>query len=143
MSAASSRLADDGSDEANVDRAAAMSGNKVVLVVEDEPLLALLADDIVKRAGFKSVFAWHADEALQILEARNEIGVVFTDVDMPGTMSGIELAATVHQRWQSIDVIVASGRTAAALGRLPNGVLFFGKPYPVDEIVSTLLNLRR
>jgi two-component system, response regulator PdtaR len=120
----------------------ATSTGMVVLVVEDEPLLVLLAEEVVRSAGFEPVFAWHADEALRLLEERNDIRVVFTDVDMPGAIDGMELAATVRRRWPSMEIIVVSGRPAAHLSRLPERVRFFSKPYPFDKIVSALRGLR-
>ena len=67
--------------------------NKVVLVVEDEPLLLMLAGEIVEDAGFEPILAHKADEAILILESRDDISIVFTDVRMPGSMDGIRLAA--------------------------------------------------
>ena len=61
----------------------------VVLIVEDEPLLRMVAADIVQDAGFETIEAAHADSAIAILEARKDIRIVFTDVHMPGSMDGL------------------------------------------------------
>ena len=81
--------------------------------------------------------AFNADEAIAILEADPDIRLLFTDVDMPGSMDGLKLAAAVRDRWPPIRIIVTSGhRTVEALD-MPQESLFFGKPYrPSDVIVS-------
>ena len=81
----------------------------VVLVVEDEPLMLMDALDLVTGAGFEAIGAKNADEAILILENRNDIRVVFTDVNMPGSMDGIKLAHAVRNRWPPIEIIVTSG----------------------------------
>ena len=70
-----------------------------VLVVEDEMVLRMRAVDIVEDAGFAPVEAVNADEALAILESRSDIAVLFTDIQMPGSMDGLKLAHAVHNRW--------------------------------------------
>src|SRR5258706_6612138 len=81
-----------------------------VLVVEDEMLLRMRAVDIVEDAGFRSVEAVNADEALSILESRSDISLLFTDIQMPGSMDGLKLAHAVHDRWPSIKIILVSGQ---------------------------------
>jgi len=80
----------------------------VVLVVEDEMLLRMRAVDMVEDAGYTSVEAVDADEAVAILESRSDIALMFTDIQMPGSMSGLELALAVHGRWPRIKIILAS-----------------------------------
>ena len=82
----------------------------VVLVVEDEMLLRMRAVDIVEDAGFTSVEAVDADEAVAILESRSDIAMVFTDIQMPGSMDGLQLAHIVHKRWPPIKIILVSGQ---------------------------------
>ena len=69
-----------------------------VLVVEDEMLLRLRAVDIVEDAGFTALEAVNADEALSILELRSDISLLFTDIQMPGTMDGLKLAHYIRHR---------------------------------------------
>jgi DNA-binding NtrC family response regulator len=118
----------------------ATPGRKLVLVVEDEPLLLLMAGDIVDDAGLEAILVPNADEAIRILEARNDISIVFTDVRMPGSMDGIRLAAAVRNRWPPIKLVVVSGHLTAD-GDLPHGARFFRKPYASDQIVSALRQL--
>ena len=77
----------------------------VVLVVEDEPLLLIDAVDLVTEAGFEAIGVKSADEAIRILESRDDIRIVFTDVNMPGSMDGIRLAHAVRHRWPPIEII--------------------------------------
>jgi CheY-like chemotaxis protein len=81
----------------------------VVLVVEDELMLRMRAVDIVEDAGFVPLEALNADEAIQILESRDDIAVLFTDIQMPGSMDGLRLAHLVHSRWPHIKIILVSG----------------------------------
>jgi DNA-binding NtrC family response regulator len=115
-----------------------MSKPAIVLVVEDEPMLLLMAGTMVEDAGLQPLYANNADEAIAILEARTDIRIVFTDVDMPGSMDGIKLAAAVRNRWPPIRIIVVSGHPSAGLSKLPDGARFFAKPYDEQRIVETL-----
>jgi DNA-binding NtrC family response regulator len=110
----------------------------VVLVVEDEPLLLLMATALVEEAGLQPLYAGNADEAVAILEAREDIRIVFTDVEMPGSMDGIKLAAAIRDRWPPIRIVVVSGHSAVRPPELPEGALFFAKPYDQQRIVETL-----
>jgi DNA-binding NtrC family response regulator len=116
-----------------------MARKTIVLVVEDEPLLLLMAGTMVEDAGLEPLYAGNADEAVAILETRADIGIVFTDVDMPGSMDGIKLAAAIRDRWPPISIIVVSGHTSVALSELPEGARFFGKPYDEQHVVETLI----
>jgi two-component system, response regulator PdtaR len=111
-----------------------------VLVVEDEPLLLLMAGDMVEDAGLKPVFAENADEAIRILESRDDIRIVFTDVRMPGSMDGVRLASAVRDRWPPIKLVVVSGHVLEE-PQLPDGTRFFRKPYHSDQIISSLREL--
>ena len=96
------------------------------------------AVDIVGSTGFEVVEAANADEAIRILEARDDICVVFTDVDMPGSMDGLKLAAAVSQRWPPIKLIVTSGHVRVTPEQLPPGGKFFPKPYRGHDIARTI-----
>ena len=115
-----------------------MAFQPIVLVVEDEPLLRLLAMDIVEEAGFAPLYAANADEAVRILEARTDVCIVFTDVDMPGSMDGIKLAAAVRGRWPPIEIIVVSGHMQVDLADLPDGSRFFSKPYDAQRVIEAM-----
>jgi CheY-like chemotaxis protein len=99
------------------------------------------AVDMIKSAGFEVVEAENADEAIAILERRADITVVFTDVNMPGSMDGLKLAAAVRGRWPPIKIIATSGVANVSKDDLPAGSRFVSKPYGAREIVGTLREL--
>ena len=114
----------------------------VVLVVEDEPLMLMDAVDLVTEAGFEAIGTKNADEAIRILESRDDIRIVFTDVNMPGSMDGIKLAHAVRHRWPPIEIIVTSGLTLANVQELlPERGIFFPKPYTPAQVVNALHKL--
>jgi two-component sensor histidine kinase/CheY-like chemotaxis protein len=109
-----------------------------VLVVEDEMLLRMRAVDIVEDAGFNAVEANSADQALAILESRSDIALLFSDVQMPGTMDGLKLAQAVHHRWPSIKIILVSGQVTLSERERPADSRFFGKPLEVEQMIAEL-----
>jgi CheY-like chemotaxis protein len=110
----------------------------IVLIVEDELLLRLDSAETIEEAGFEVVQAGNADEAIAILKARPDIHVVFTDIQMPGSMHGLKLARFVRDRWPPIKIVATSGRVAVGNGDLPDGGVFLPKPYRAAEIIATL-----
>jgi two-component sensor histidine kinase/CheY-like chemotaxis protein len=109
-----------------------------VLVVEDEMVLRMRAVDIVEDAGFNSVEAVNADEAIAILESRSDIDLLFTDIQMPGSMDGLKLAHAVHDRWPAIKIILVSGQMKPSDAERPADSRFFGKPLGIGQMISEL-----
>jgi two-component sensor histidine kinase/ActR/RegA family two-component response regulator len=109
-----------------------------VLVVEDEMVLRMRAVDIVEDAGFTAVEAVSADEAISILESRSDISLLFSDIQMPGTMDGLKLAHAVHDRWPAIKIILVSGQVKVSDADKPADSRFFGKPLEVKQMISEL-----
>ena len=109
-----------------------------VLVVEDELVLRLRAVDIVEDAGFVPVEAVNADEALSILESRSDISLLFTDIQMPGSIDGLKLAHAVHKRWPAIKIILVSGQVNLLDKDKPADSRFFGKPLEVKQMIAEL-----
>lgn len=107
-----------------------------VLVVEDEPLVRMDIASELQDAGFKVLEAPNAAEAVTILETNSGIQVMFTDVDMPGGMDGLKLAAAVRDRWPPIKIIVTSGHRTVQLADIPLDSRFFGKPYRASAIAD-------
>ena len=105
-----------------------------VLVVEDEALVRLSALDEIEAAGFKVYEAYNADEAIRLLEAHPDIELVFTDVDMPGSMDGVKLAHYVRTRWPPVKIIVTSGYQHVTPDQLPTGSVFLSKPYHPEQL---------
>ena len=110
----------------------------MILIVDDEPLIRLGAVQIAEDEGFEVVEAANADKALEILECRNDIRVIFTDIHMPGSMDGLKLAHAVRDRWPPIKIIVTSGREYPEGSDIPQGGRFFPKPYNPAQVQNTL-----
>ena len=109
-----------------------------VLVVEDEGLMRLHAMRLVEEAGYEPVEARNADEAITILEARKDIRIVFTDIDMPGSMDGLKLARAIRRRWPPIELILTSGHFDVEDKDLPERGRFFAKPYNDNDVISAM-----
>ena len=110
---------------------------EIVLVVEDEFIIRLNAVQIIEEAGYTALEAVNADDAIKILEQRGDIDVVFTDINMPGTMDGLEMARTIHRRWPPIALIVTSGRVLSTPAEMPSG-RFLPKPYAGQQLADAL-----
>ena len=110
----------------------------IVLVVEDEMVLRMRAVDIVEDAGFVPLEAVSADEAIGILEGRDDISLLFTDIQMPGSMDGLKLAHAVHTRWPHIKIILVSGQIAITEADRPGESRFFPKPLEIERMVAEI-----
>ena len=117
------------------------SSSPTVLVVEDEMVLRMRAVDIVEDAGFNSVEAVNADEALAILESRSDISLLFTDIQMPGTIDGLKLAQAVHKRWPEIKIILVSGQVDLSEVDKPADSRFYGKPLVTEHMISEIQDM--
>lgn len=114
-----------------------------ILVVEDEPLLLMDAMDMIEDAGFTVYGAAHAAQALALLERHDDIRILFTDIDMPGTMDGLKLAHAVRERWPPVSIIVTSGHVRVETGQLPEHGVFLSKPYRPTSVVDAIDVLAR
>jgi DNA-binding NtrC family response regulator len=103
------------------------------LLVEDEPLVRLVTADILIEADFRVIEAANADEALTVLNAKVEVDVLLSDVEMPPGVNGNALAQQVHERWPSTEILITSGREWPQAGDLPPGAAFLAKPCPAAE----------
>src|ERR1700685_4170860 len=111
---------------------------RTVLIVEDEMLLRMRAVDMVEDAGFTAVEAINADDAIALLESRSDIELLFTDIQMPGSMDGLKLAHAVHERWPSIKIILVSGKLTPTDAEKPIHSRFFGKPLEVKQMIAEM-----
>ena len=109
---------------------------QTVLVVEDEVFIRFVIVEDLRDAGFATVEAGNADEAIAILEARQDIQLVFTDVDMPGSMNGAKLAAAVRDRWPPVHIVITSGKAMPIL--MPVHAVFIPKPYTAENVVAVM-----
>ena len=113
-----------------------------VLVVDDEALVRMYAVDVLRDAGHVVFEAASADEALDVLDEHEEIGVLFTDINMPGPLDGLDLARMVHARRPKIHIILTSGRLRPPAEAIPDDGRFLAKPYAgeaVTRLVSQLM----
>ena len=106
-----------------------MSVKYAVLVVEDEALVRMDLVKTLEGAGYQTFEAASAATAIGILERHPEIRVVFTDIQMPGTMDGLELARYVRERWPPTIIVISSGKVAPKAEEMPDDVAFLPKPY--------------
>jgi CheY-like chemotaxis protein len=113
----------------------------VVLIVEDEFLIRMDAVDTIRSGGFDVVEAENADQAIIILEGRLDITVVFTDIQMPGSMDGLKLAAAIRGRWPPIKIVATSGLLKISEDDLPSGSRFLPKPYNAPQLMAALREL--
>ena len=109
-----------------------------VIVVEDETLVRLDIVVSLENEGFNVLEASNADDAIAILDAHPEIRLLFTDIDMPGSMDGLKLAAAVRDRWPPVKIIVASGHRQLSDDLLPVEGKFFSKPYDHARVIATM-----
>lgn len=111
---------------------------QVVLVAEDELLLRMSAADLLEREGYEVLEAGNATEALDILESRDDVRILFTDIQMPGGLDGLELARLVHERWPEVLLLVTSGGMTVADDEIPDDGRFIQKPYASDDLLTKL-----
>jgi CheY-like chemotaxis protein len=104
-------------------------------------LLRMRAVDMMEDAGYTSVEAVDADEAVAILESRSDIALMFTDIQMPGSMDGLKLAHTVHERWPPIKIILVSGQVQPAPLDIPSDSRFHGKPLAAKEMIAEIQSM--
>jgi two-component system, response regulator PdtaR len=114
----------------------------VVLLVEDEPLVRMAAADDLQDAGFHVLEAANADVALAVLESCSSVvQVLFTDIDMPGSMNGLDLAESVQRRWPHISLLISSAYHRPQSGQLPDEGRFVPKPYCSEDVVQHIREL--
>src|SRR5205807_1558866 len=88
-----------------------------------------------------AVEAVNADDALAILESRSDIELLFTDIQMPGSIDGLHLAHAVHARWPRIKIILVSGQLNLTDSDKPPDSRFFGKPLGVEQMIATMQDM--
>jgi CheY-like chemotaxis protein len=113
-----------------------------VLLVEDEALISLMVSEALSGLGFAVHEAATADEALRYIGAGGPVDVLFTDINLPGSMSGTELAQRVRALKPGLPVVYASGgyRGDDLPGRVPHSV-FVSKPYDPDAVCGMIAQL--
>jgi CheY-like chemotaxis protein len=112
-----------------------------VLVVEDEPILRLDAISMVEKAGFEAVEALSSADAIQLLEERLDIRLVYMDLDMPRSRKGIEIAAAIRKRWPPIEIILTAAYFTRDSVELPERAEFYSKPIDHAEVIAAMQRL--
>ncbi|PDT72272.1 hypothetical protein CO683_03890 [Bradyrhizobium ottawaense] len=94
--------------------------------------------DMLRAAGFGILEATNADEAMRMLERNSDVRHIFTDIDMPGSMNGLKLAAAVMDRWPPIRIIATSGHFKIQAGDLPADERFIPKPHKPVQVINAI-----
>src|SRR4051794_28119188 len=123
--------------------ASSMDNSTVILLVEDEVLVRMVAADVLEDAGFTVLESTNAEEALRLLETRPDVQVLFTDVNMPGALDGLGLAQAVHERSPGVGILIGSGRIRPGIGELPVGARFIAKPYAPSALTDAVRAVAR
>lgn len=119
------------------------TSNPLVLVVEDEPLIRMQAADMVRDLGFPVIEAPDADRAISLLETVPEIAIVFSDIQMPGSLDGLRLFAVIRERWPPVGLLLTSGQIQPSDADLPRGTRFIPKPYLAHHLRTHLSAIMR
>lgn len=110
----------------------------IVLVVDDEAVLRFIASDVLEESGFRVLEAEDARAALKVLADHPDVRVLFTDINMPGALDGLDLAREAHARWPALKLVVTSGRPRPADKQIPDDGRFVAKPYSPDLLVGEI-----
>ena len=113
----------------------------IILTVEDEFLVSEYLSGILKDEGYTVISVKSANEAIAVLESRNDIKLIITDVSMPGTMDGLKLAAAVRGQWPPIKIIITTGLRLPTKDQMPTGSLLLQKPYSPVSVVEAVARL--
>jgi CheY-like chemotaxis protein len=112
----------------------------IIIVVEDELIVGEYLSDILTGKGYSVVAAANAESAIAILENRDDVRGLITDINMPG-MNGLDLAATVRERWPGIKIIITTGQQRPKIEEVPEGSLYLRKPYTPGSVMAAVLSL--
>jgi DNA-binding NtrC family response regulator len=114
----------------------------VVLIVEDEPLIRFSTLDALEGVGHVALEAGNADEAMVLLKSRRDVEILFTDVNMAGSMDGIQLAKRVRAIRPDIGIIITSGVVQLDPMALPANAVFLPKPYQYAALLTSIHRLK-
>jgi two-component system, response regulator PdtaR len=111
----------------------------VVLVAEDEELVRLYAADLLTEAGYKVIDVASAEAALEAMAEQPNIRVLFTDIQMPGMLDGIQLARRVHEQWPDVLLLITSGGRQPAKAEIADHGHFIAKPYLPSDVLNEIV----
>ena len=109
-----------------------------ILIVEDEVLTSEYLRFVLEKAGYEAIPAGSAEEAIAVLEHRDDVDLVVIDINLPGGLNGLQLAAVVRDRWPSINIIIVTGYSAPKREEIPSGSLFVPKPYGAQKMIEAV-----
>jgi CheY-like chemotaxis protein len=109
-----------------------------ILIVEDDEHVREFGVELLSEAGFRVLEATNGEEALSLLESDPNIGVLFTDINMPGPLDGLTLASVAAVQWPHLAIIIGSGNVLPRSGGLPRGIVFIRKPYNPESVVRLI-----
>jgi len=109
-----------------------------ILIVEDEVLASEYLEFVLEKAGYEAIPAGSAEEAIAVLEHRDDVDLVVTDINLPGGLNGLQLAAVVRDCWPSINIIIVTGYSAPKREEIPSGSLFVPKPYSAQKMIEAV-----
>jgi two-component system, response regulator PdtaR len=114
----------------------------VILTVEDEFFVSEYLKLLLEHAGFAVIATYNADDAIAVLESRTDIHTIITDINMPGSMDGLKLAAAVRDRWPPVKIIIVTGHNPPTAEEMPTGSLFVPKPYNAEGMIAAVRTLQ-
>jgi CheY-like chemotaxis protein len=112
-----------------------------ILVAEDNPLLRLNTLELLEEHGYTVVEAGNSEEALKVMESRNDVRLLFTDIQMPPGVDGLQLAREVHKRWPKVILVVTSGQVQPARAEIVDDGRFIQKPYRPKDLLDSIDDL--
>jgi two-component system, response regulator PdtaR len=113
-----------------------------ILIVEDEVLTSEYLEFVLESAGYEVIPAASAEEALAVLEHREDVDLLVTDVNLPGGMNGLQLVLLVKRQWPAINIVVVTGYGNPTGDELPPGSLFVPKPYSAQKMIDAVRHFR-
>jgi two-component system, response regulator PdtaR len=119
------------------------AAHPLALVVDDEELLRLFAAGLLEEHGFEVLEAETATAALKVLESHQDVRLLFTDIQMPGALNGMDLAREVHARWPGVLLVITSGHRKPSRAEIPDDGRFIGKPYGAADLFTEVDDLMR
>jgi two-component system, response regulator PdtaR len=109
-----------------------------VLIVDDDELVRTLGAELLSDAGFRVLEAGNAEEALSLLESDTDIKILFSDINMPGSLDGIALASVAALQWPHLAIIIGSGNALPLSAALPRGITFVRKPCDPESLIHLI-----
>jgi two-component system, response regulator PdtaR len=113
----------------------------IIIVAEDDFIMSEYLSGILIEKGYSVIAVANADDAIAMLETRNDVRMLITDINMPGSLNGLNLAATVRDRWPQIKIIITTGRDRPKIEEVPEGSLYLRKPYTPGSVMAAVLSL--